>query len=479
MSAEIAAGGLPARLPVRTKVAYGLGTLAFGIKDHGFGALLMLYYNQVIGLPASWVGTMIMLAMVVDAVVDPLIGHWSDNFVSPLGRRHPFMYASAIPVALSYLLLWAPPKADPAWQCAWLLATAIAVRVSVSFFEIPNAALTTEFTADYEERTSLSTYRGVFLAIAMGVMAIVTFKYFLRPTADGRPGQLNPAGYAAYSRFAAALMFLSVLVSSWGTQDRGRALVPHRAADRQGGHGFLRNLRQVLLDGTYASMLGANFFFALAVGISGTLGVYLLTYYWRATADQIGIVTGSSVLSLLFGVLIVSLTRRYDKKPVALILLAGTVVSCILLISLGLLGLAPADTARMLPWLVLQNIVAISCILALTILVASMVGDVGDYFRLKTGSHIEGLMFSTLVMINKSVSGFGVFIAGAILALVHFPEKAQPGEIGQPIILSLGWVYVAGIVVLCLLSLLCLRAFPLTRASHREILDRLGRQGTG
>jgi glycoside/pentoside/hexuronide:cation symporter, GPH family len=224
-------------------------------------------------------------------------------------------------------------------------------------------------------------------------------------------------------------------------------------------------------------MLGANLFFALAVGVSGTLGVYLLTYYWRATSDQIGIVTGSSVVSLVFGALIVGLTKRFDKKPVAVILLAGTTVSCILLITLGMLGLTPSDTARMLPYLIAQNIVAISCILALTILVASMVGDVGDYFRLKTGGHIEGLMFSTLVMVNKAVSGFGVFIAGGILALVHFPEKAQPGEVSQHVILSLGWVYVGGIVVLCLISLLCLHAFPLTRASHQQILDRLKQQG--
>src|SRR6201999_3624077 len=120
-----------------------------------------------------------------------------------------------------------------------------------------------------------------------------------------------------------------------------------------------------------------------------------------------------------------------------------------------------------------QNIAAITSILALTILAASMVADVGDHFRLKTGRRIEGLMFSAFVMINKAVSGFGIFIAGAILTLVHFPEKAQPGEVSQPIIQSLGWVYVVSIAVLCLISLICLRLFPITRDSHREILRRL------
>src|SRR6185295_12332503 len=92
-----------------TKLFYGFGSVAFGVKDNGFAFLLLLYYNQVLGLPERWVGFGIMIALMVDAVLDPAVGYVSDHLHSRWGRRHPFMYASAIPVALSYFLLWAPP----------------------------------------------------------------------------------------------------------------------------------------------------------------------------------------------------------------------------------------------------------------------------------------------------------------------------------------------------------------------------------
>ena len=145
--------------PWRTRILYGLGTVAFGVKDQGFNALLMLFYNQVIGLPAAWVGAAIMIAMVADALFDPFLGQYSDDFRSRWGRRHPFMYAAALPIAISYLFLWTPPDASHQVQFVWLLATAIVVRLSISLYEIPSTALLAEFTDDYDERTRLVAAR--------------------------------------------------------------------------------------------------------------------------------------------------------------------------------------------------------------------------------------------------------------------------------------------------------------------------------
>src|SRR5690242_9994548 len=84
----------------RTKLLYGSGSIAFGVNDQSFAYILPFFYNQVIGLPAIWVGTAIVFAMTFDALADPIVGQVSDNLRSRFGRRHPFMYASAIPVAL-------------------------------------------------------------------------------------------------------------------------------------------------------------------------------------------------------------------------------------------------------------------------------------------------------------------------------------------------------------------------------------------
>src|SRR4051812_22018964 len=93
------------RISLTTKIFYGFGSIAYGIKDGGFRSLLLIYYNQVVGLPVATVALAIMVALVFDAFLDPLIGEMSDNWRSRWGRRHPFMYAAAVPAAGSFVLL--------------------------------------------------------------------------------------------------------------------------------------------------------------------------------------------------------------------------------------------------------------------------------------------------------------------------------------------------------------------------------------
>src|SRR6202000_3275465 len=85
----------------RAKLFYGFGSIAYGVKDFGFGTLLLFYYNQVVGLPAAECSLAILVVLWVDAFADPIVGQLSDNLHSRWGRRHPFMYASAFPLAIS------------------------------------------------------------------------------------------------------------------------------------------------------------------------------------------------------------------------------------------------------------------------------------------------------------------------------------------------------------------------------------------
>src|SRR5213082_2164324 len=119
MSADAAVAPGARKIGLPTRFFYGFGSVAFGVKDNGFSYFLAFFYTQVVGLPAAKVGLAIMFALVIDAFIDPIIGQLSDNTRSKWGRRHPFMYASAIPVAASYLLLWNPPKG---WEQGALIA---------------------------------------------------------------------------------------------------------------------------------------------------------------------------------------------------------------------------------------------------------------------------------------------------------------------------------------------------------------------
>jgi GPH family glycoside/pentoside/hexuronide:cation symporter len=102
----------PRRLSPGAMASYGVGAAAYGVKDSGFGTFLLLFYNQVVGVPAATVGLVIMAALIIDAFVDPTVGFFSDRTRTRWGRRHPWMYGAALPIMLGWIMLWNPPQAS-------------------------------------------------------------------------------------------------------------------------------------------------------------------------------------------------------------------------------------------------------------------------------------------------------------------------------------------------------------------------------
>ena len=97
------------RLSVPTMAAFGVGQAADGFMRMGWGVLLLFYYQQLVGVDAALVGLAIAIALIFDAVSDPIIGAWSDRLHTKWGRRHPMMLAAAVPLALGFFGLFNPP----------------------------------------------------------------------------------------------------------------------------------------------------------------------------------------------------------------------------------------------------------------------------------------------------------------------------------------------------------------------------------
>ena len=151
------------KLSFSTKFFYGFGSISFGIKNNGSRYFVLFVYVFVFGLPAWMAGLALNLILVADAFTDPLVGYYSDRLRSKWGRRHPFMYAAAIPVTLSFYFLWSPPDNLTNLELFfYLLICATIIRVFITFYEIPSIALGPELTDNYVERTSLMSYRYFF-----------------------------------------------------------------------------------------------------------------------------------------------------------------------------------------------------------------------------------------------------------------------------------------------------------------------------
>jgi GPH family glycoside/pentoside/hexuronide:cation symporter len=154
-------------LSLLTTSAYASSAVTTNVVQRGLSTFLLLFYNQVIGLPPKTVATAIMITLMVDAVLGPAIGQVSDHLRSRLGRRHPFMYAAAIPAALAYFALWNPPTLHGAGAMTlYLIAALLAVRFFETCFELPASALLPELTRDYNRRTGIIAYRTFIGAIA-------------------------------------------------------------------------------------------------------------------------------------------------------------------------------------------------------------------------------------------------------------------------------------------------------------------------
>jgi Na+/melibiose symporter-like transporter len=124
---------------VGRKIAYGIGSVAFGVKNNGFDYFFLIFYSQVMGVSAYLVSLAIMIALMVDALSDPLIGYLSDNTRSRWGRRHPFMYAAAAPAAVAYYFVWNPPvglEGDALFP--YIVTIAVLVRTLITVYEIPS-----------------------------------------------------------------------------------------------------------------------------------------------------------------------------------------------------------------------------------------------------------------------------------------------------------------------------------------------------
>ena len=150
------------KIAFSTKLNFGVGQVAEGLKNSAFGILVLFYYNQVLGVPGTLCGLALGIALIFDAVTDPLAGSLSDNWKSRLGRRHPFMYASAIPLALAFFGLFSPPELGSFGLFLWLLVFSILTRAAMTLYHVPHIALGAELTENFEERTTIVAYRQAF-----------------------------------------------------------------------------------------------------------------------------------------------------------------------------------------------------------------------------------------------------------------------------------------------------------------------------
>ena len=346
------------KLELRTKVWFGVGTIGEAATNWIFNALTFIYYQQILGLGAALAALAVSIAIFADAITDPLIGSISDRFRSRFGRRHPFMFAAPIPLAASIFLIFNPPEAILGTQdylFAWLLIFTICMRTFVTFFAVPHLAMGAELSTDYIERTNVMSFNNLFGYYGGQLMHIVTwfivFGWLFKEEGEALGGaQLFGPAYVPIVGFCCLLVTVTIFSCAWFTRDR----IPHMNEAPHDGEKFspfrlFRDMWEAIQNRNYLFLLIGLFFLSVTIGTHETLSIYIYTFFWELSPFQIGFLAIANLIGFHLGFFFASVAhKRFDKRWTIVFSAAGLSVFWSTAVTLGLLGLAPANSSLQL-----------------------------------------------------------------------------------------------------------------------------------
>jgi len=481
----VSQAGAAARIPIRIQAAYGAGSIADGVKNGAFNAFLLFYYTTVLGLPGKWSGFALLIALCLDAVTDPLVGSISDNFrarpgslLSKLGRRHPFMFAAALPMGLCFYGLFAPPPGLPQWLLfAWLVFFSVAVRFFLTLYMVPSSALGPEISRSYDGRTTLVSWRwmlGWFGALSVPLFG---WEFLFVDSATGFDGRFQVSNYHLLGIFCGVVVAAAIFISSLGT----RRLIPGlmQPAQRSAFFSFRRfagEAANALQNRSYRMLVFATLFLQIGIGVREVFETHMGTWFWEFSNEQLGAITGMLVFPVIAGALLAKpLSQLSDKRRTAFSLMAFACTWLPLMVLLRFLDWLPQNGDPRLFWLVaFHGCVLVLAAIMIGILQSSMIMDTVDENELETGKRQEGVFVSAISFTGKAVSGFGNFLGGYALDWIGLPQGADASSIVSPeSIILLGIVAAPGPILFYFVNLFFLSRYRISRARYHQITTAL------
>jgi GPH family glycoside/pentoside/hexuronide:cation symporter len=468
-------------------VAYGTGQAAEGVANYLLTSLLLFYYTSVLGLSGQLAGLALLLGFFFDAVTDPLIAVASDRTRSRWGRRHPYLFASAIPLAAGLILAFRPPSfiSSQAELFGWLLVIVVMIRAAITLFHVPHMALGAELSTDYDERTRVVTARSV--AGIIGTASIISF-YFGLLAAYESPAhadiRLNPAPYALYASVAGLAAGVIVLVSAFGTLSAVAFLnaPPDRGEPQSLIRAALADLAATLRIPAFRALVIGLTLCSLSWGFSSAMQTHLALYFWHVSIEVQGIAGLSLTLGILAGMIFWRrLAARTDKKRAFLLGMAWYTGFAALGPLSKVAGFFPEEgTTRYAAAYAGVSILTAFGIAAQLVLSASMMADVADEDELHSGIRREGVFFGAHSFATKVANGVGAALGGTLYEIVGLTKGVAPADAPVDAGTQLGLTSGLLIAVLVGAGTLWFRNYDLSRERHaatRAELDARGSTG--
>lgn len=411
-------------LPYWLKFLYGSGD--WGLSSIGMlrSIFYAIYLTDVVGIEPRLASFGALAGIVWDAINDPIIGILSDRMKSKLGRRRPFLLWFAIPFGLSFVILWTAPNWDS--QLALLIYITIAFMISdtlTTLVGVPYLSLTPELTRDYDERTSLSSFRSVFQLLA-AMAVVIAAPLIVDKVIEG--GGSQQQGFMVAGAIFGALGSLPFLLIGWFVKERYSSEA-HEAIP------FRESLRVAWENIPFRYAAGIYMFNWSAVDmIAITFPFFLL--YWVAEGNLLAKINifgvDLALESAFFGVLMLVcvlfvpfwlwLAKKRNKIQAYIL---GMVLWII--VQLMIYTIQPGEINYLLTIAALAGI----GVSAAYILPDSILPDVIEWDELRTGRRQEGVYYGIRTLIRKLTGALIIFIT--LQALGWSGYQAPPQNVIQ------------------------------------------------
>ena len=447
----------PEKLSPLTKLAFGVGDLSPAIVAAINGFFLNAFLLDVAGLRPAVAGAIFLIVKIWDAVNDPVMGALTDRTQTRWGRRRPWLLFAAIPFGLFFFLQWIVPPLNDFGKFWYYLVVALFLDTAFTAVNVPYTALTPELTHDYDERTSLSSYRFSF-SILGGVFAAFLHTIIVGAFADV---------FTGYTVSAAIWTFF-IVVPNFITFAFTRE--SHFREVRRPGLGFVEGLRIAFANRAFIYVTLIYMLSWLSIQFVQT-NLILYVKYWIGAESQFGtLVLAVQVSAFLFVLLWSRVSRRIGKQStyyigmtfwiaVEVVLFFVQPGQVALLFVLAVLAGAGVSIGYLIPW--------------------SMLPDVIELDELQTGQRREGVFYGFFVFLQKFGISLGLALSNFILEAAGYINQAPGGETPvqpPPVLLALR-IFVSLVPALILLtSFLAVRAYPITREKHAEMRLELARR---
>ena len=352
----------------------------------------------------------------------------------------------------------------------------ITVRLAGGLYQIPSDALVPELAPDYDDRTTLLSYRWFFGIIGLAVMGFVMQAVFLRKDASHPLGQYDPKAYAAFGLTAGLVVFGAILISSAATH-RYIPTLSRPPAERRSFGESLREMAATLANPSLAVVMISGLFSGVAGGLAGSLEAFMRYYFWGLTPQVAAVIGVFVVPAAITGIVLAPwASRRFGKKRTMMAVFFLSIFAGVIPPVLRLIGVLQIGSPLIVPILIVDGFIAGALALMGFVIIGSMVADVAEDAAVKTGVRSEGLLFATNGLLPKITNGLGIVAGNLMLEAAHVPvgaAAATAGLVASPVMRHLVLMSLPTGIVLNVIAVSVLVYYRIDRGAHEANLEAL------